>query len=346
MIMTITEQQESHQLYSESDEIECMSIEEELEKYTDKTKYNPHQESQERHKIREEYTRLIHLLQEQQCMIENNVDESIVSINGTNSDTRDSGNMMSNSLGICLEAIDRVHKNVLTTVDAALDSKVLKLTSDLCLFKGKQLYDRNKQHKLNALDLVRRLEQISSDNNLKPNTSFDWRSLSRYFMLSKIACNSIDFLLGPISIPLNKKKRTVKTSSVSSQNKQTAHLMTLEEQELMAQKNNTEATTTRVKRLNKILEDIGPISFLKFVVHPTKFSKTIENIFHCSFLVHEGRASISIQDGMTIIEACEPPIESDYKAGLSRKQFMMEMTMDTWNHALKEFAITEPIIPE
>lgn len=49
-----------------------------------------------------------------------------------------------------------------------------------------------------------------------------------------------------------------------------------------------------IHALNKEYEENGgePVNYFRFVIDPTDFTKTIENMFHASFLVRDGRAKI------------------------------------------------------
>lgn len=44
------------------------------------------------------------------------------------------------------------------------------------------------------------------------------------------------------------------------------------------------------------------LSYFEFVLHPTDFGKTVENMFHVSFLVKDGQVGIDLDDkGLPII---------------------------------------------
>jgi hypothetical protein len=320
--------------------------------------------SYSRQELRKKYVDIIRVLDEQRqkAFDGENLEDDVAIDRGESSQRALAFGMLED----CLETIEEIHKNVSSTIDATLDSKALKLTSDLCLHRTKQLYDLNRHHTFNGTDMLHYLKDLpisasTWDSLLLPrelgrSQPCVWSILSHCANeYSKRAVVGLDFLLGPIQssgpnatgdASSSKRKKTRTNTTIASRS-QAPHLLSPEEQSRMCAKNAQEATTTHVKRISHILERVGPIPLMKFVLHPTSFSKTIENVFHCSFLVHEGQASITIDpSGLAILGACERPNDEDYRKGLTRKQFMFEMTMKDWRHALQIFPIDTPIIPD
>ncbi|KAJ9108928.1 hypothetical protein QFC21_000250 [Naganishia friedmannii] len=139
-------------------------------------------------------------------------------------------------------------------------------------------------------------------------------------------------------------------------------------------------TITNTKALTVLLEkQDGEVNFFEWVVNPRSFGQTVENMFYTSFLVREGIAAIDVKDdgsGIPMISydiqgeerpdssgfpaipvvSCDPPSEEDKKAqydeegnvtreALTRRQVVMEMTMDVWQEAIELFNIAKGIIP-
>lgn len=72
--------------------------------------------------------------------------------------------------------------------------------------------------------------------------------------------------------------------------------------ELFTKLKNTDIQTTEneasrnIQAIYRHLDQVGPLPFWKFVLHPKSFSQTVENAFHVAFLAKEGRIRIDEPD--------------------------------------------------
>ncbi|CAF1384779.1 unnamed protein product [Rotaria sordida] len=72
--------------------------------------------------------------------------------------------------------------------------------------------------------------------------------------------------------------------------------------EIKKMSSNGEQTSKEIIRMNRCLEEAyennnnQPISFFIFTIHPTKFSRSVENIFHISFLIKEGKVELFLDN--------------------------------------------------
>ena len=87
-----------------------------------------------------------------------------------------------------------------------------------------------------------------------------------------------------------------------------------------------------------------PINYFKFVLDPVCFGTSIENMFHVSFLVKEGKVGISVckETELPMIS----PLSSKSKSGLEeeKNQVVMNMDMEDWRQMVKEMKIKQPMI--
>ncbi|NXX70766.1 EID3 inhibitor, partial [Spizella passerina] len=105
-----------------------------------------------------------------------------------------------------------------------------------------------------------------------------------------------------------------------------------------------EATEKEVERILRILQTHfendrvfaspanTPISFFDFVIDPNSFARTVENMFHVSFLARDGLAQIKLdEDEMPIIEPVKLSQggEEDSRAA-ARNQVVISLDQKEW----------------
>ncbi|NXU93302.1 NSE4A protein, partial [Xiphorhynchus elegans] len=75
-----------------------------------------------------------------------------------------------------------------------------------------------------------------------------------------------------------------------------------------------------------------PISFFDFVIDPNSFARTVENMFHVSFLIRDGLAEIKLDDDeLPVIEPTKSRegVEYNQESG-ARNQVVMSLTQQEW----------------
>ncbi|ELT95762.1 hypothetical protein CAPTEDRAFT_198996 [Capitella teleta] len=111
-----------------------------------------------------------------------------------------------------------------------------------------------------------------------------------------------------------------------------------------------EVTSKEVEKIFNILkeayeEDNSPICFFEFVINPESFSRTVENIFNCSFLVRDGRVAVSLDDdNFPVIKPCDSE-RGTKKQKLETNQVALSITQPQWRKCVEAFKIRYPMIP-
>ncbi|UJR22490.1 hypothetical protein I4U23_025543 [Adineta vaga] len=101
--------------------------------------------------------------------------------------------------------------------------------------------------------------------------------------------------------------------------------------------------------------DCSPIDYFEFVIDPASFAKTVENMFHVSFLIKEGFVNL-FQDDVSL-PALEPTSKAMNRTANSNSstqadesteranQMIMSITMDEWEQLIEVYDIVEAQIP-
>ena len=90
-----------------------------------------------------------------------------------------------------------------------------------------------------------------------------------------------------------------------------------------------------------------PINFFKFVLHPTSFGKSIENMFHVSFLVKENKVAVRIcqESEMPLIEPLATKRkEKESTEEIGKFQVVMNVNMAQWRALVTGLQIKTPML--
>jgi len=269
----------------------------------------------------------------------------------------------STGLHKALDKAEKLFDGVRLTREAVLDSHFLVLASNLGSQQAQQLqthlvtFDRDTfVQKLITFMGGRNIASVSGEDDedeemptrrqQRPPPRLDWKKLGQKACVAFRKTPSIDFMFGPLSMepPPNrsKQKRNPVAKPDPSQKVTPNQLEKVEARE--------EATTKEVDRLHKILydntvsgEDINPVCLFKFIVNPHSFGQTIENLFHLSFLVRDGRACIELgEDELPYVSYDEMAAEDGQTV---KKQVVVHLTLAEYKEIIRTFNITEPMIP-
>merc|ERR1712059_82472 len=83
--------------------------------------------------------------------------------------------------------------------------------------------------------------------------------------------------------------------------------------------------------VTKFQESSGrPVSFFRFVLDPRSFSASVENLFHVSFLVKEGKVKIALDPkvGLPVISPIKKREEQQLEG--SNQQTVIRFSVEDW----------------
>lgn len=242
--------------------------------------------------------------------------------------------------------LSRVHR----TSEATLDSRFMTTVADIGMEKVQKLPFGLTDFSLDDFVALFRASMVKLQPSQKVGDIADpWDVLGRKASIFWKGCSSCDFLCGPIAVA--PKEKTQKKRNLAKAEKapvKEVEGMSKEDFETQAAMTSTTATSNNVILVHQAMSRYDDaIPFHAFISHPTSFARSVENLFYCSFLVAEGRASIKIDpEGEIMIEAVEEVAEGANNSDNVRPkhQSVFNFSIAQWHAALRRYEIEEPLI--
>lgn len=256
--------------------------------------------------------------------------------------------------GKALKRSSKLFQNVDTPQEAVLDAQVFKQLSRLTKVQVESL-STNAQ-KFTTTDFSERLL-----NSFKgPNCLTNFRLIGRKVQHAYARPVPFNYMFGAIDVePKEEKEKKVRQSRKSS-----AVDETMATQTAKTPKNTETGASLTEMLVNSTLmqledayevNDRNPISYFNFVLDPQSFTKSVENMFHFSFLVKEGKASFRLDDEGRGLPFIAPLKTSKKQSGAhdhdknggdseERHQAIISLAYDDWEEMLELLDIDEAML--
>ena len=100
-----------------------------------------------------------------------------------------------------------------------------------------------------------------------------------------------------------------------------------------------ELVVAALRSLVRAFRDNGdqPVDYFPFVLHPTSFAASVENMFHVSFLVKEGRAGLGVDPSTGRPSIWPVAVREQSQASGSSSQVVINLTVRDWRQLGKDF---------
>ena len=117
--------------------------------------------------------------------------------------------------------------------------------------------------------------------------------------------------------------------------------------------------TQIIKQIYDLLIEQGateeePVGLFEFVLNPQSFSQSVENLFYLSFLVHDDKVSLDLDEANVPVISVLSPLPTDptakereerRRALLPSTQMIFDLEYETWRELCDAFEINESVIP-
>jgi non-structural maintenance of chromosomes element 4 len=242
------------------------------------------------------------------------------------------------------------------TVDQALiDAQIFAKLSDFSRRQAAQLQSGLKQYDVRSF--VDRLAQImqqsrdqldTTENEDERNPELDLQTLGRNIWNRYKTVPSIHFMYGNSDLQPRVRKAKASNKRVK---KGTAAVKPKE----VTEEVETEVAEAdkQIKEMKDVLQEHGELNFWTFLIDPQSFTRSIENIFHSSFLVKEGHAKLNLSAEPPLITFClvrrdgeqTRTAEEQAREFEENSQYIMCFDFNLWRSLIDKYNIEKCMLP-
>ncbi|TDH01111.1 hypothetical protein EPR50_G00176880 [Perca flavescens] len=279
-----------------------------------------------------------------------------------NSVTQNREDMLSpsnNKLTEVLQEAVKLFKDVRQPREAALDAHLLVVATDLGNEKASQLFTEGttfdptafSEHLLSFMGLNRLEDDEDEQQNGGAVDGYlpqdAWHRVARRAECCFRTSPSFHYMMGSFHAEPPPPKQRIERQR-KAPNKEAKRIMPTQLKKM--EDSNQEATEKEVERILGYLKSYyqddptSPISYYEFVIDPNSFSRTVENIFHMSFLIRDGLARMYLDNDKL---PCIAPVEEgevDTGGSYSRKQCIVSISPKLWKELIEAFDIRDTMI--
>ncbi|XP_031660770.1 non-structural maintenance of chromosomes element 4 homolog A [Oncorhynchus kisutch] len=280
-------------------------------------------------------------------------------INSVQQNREDMLSPTNNKLTDVLEEANKLFAEVRQAREAALDAQLLVLATDLGKEKATQLHAEGSafdpsafaEHLLSFMGLNRLEDEDEEEEGGGASGGYlpqdAWQRVATRAQRCFRTAPSFHYMMGSflaeLPPPRQRVERQRKVPGREAKRIMPTQLRRMEE-------SHQEATEKEVERILGYLQGYfnddptSPISYYEFVIDPTSFSRSVENIFHTSFLVRDGVARMYLDHDK--LPCIAPVEEGEVEAGgtSSRQQCVISISPKSWKEIIEVFSISEPLI--
>lgn len=189
------------------------------------------------------------------------------------------------------------------------------------------------------------LNHINDEDNNRADWSILAKRASRMFKRAPV----FSYMYGsfkPTELPRKEPKERVKRQTnrvAAAEKKQPEKVSTV----TATEEGNDKAVQHMKKVLKHYFKHNGnrPIGFFDCVLDPNSFHRTVENIFHISFLMKNNFCAVKQENGgLPYIHFVNPAQVNELNKG-KKSQCIVSISKELWETLVEVFGITEPMVP-
>lgn len=269
-----------------------------------------------------------------------------------------------NPVNEALPHVEETFRKVDRTLEAALDAEVVAEMSNMASEETRRL-ERGSTLSFNVDDYVKCLAVfLAAPDNATDEPDSTFAPDSSASGLAKLGIMGYktslrppltDFMVGPLAIEHKQRAAVSRTRKVidagSERNPTNLHLDDVKHGKKM-----TEIIQEIFKRLVAAVKTAQePVGLFEYVLNPFSFSQSVENLFYMSFLVHDGKVKLDVDEFNVPVISPQPELPVDpierraeerRRAQAAPHQMIFDLDYQTWRELCEAFGISQSMIPQ